>query len=87
VFEASVIHWMNGGGADCGAPVGASVSAYPFAVTCPECILALKLDLLRRRLATHRASVALGGLRRSKRGDSEATTPAAPLVPTQGRRS
>jgi hypothetical protein len=87
VSKASVIHWLNRAGADCGAPVGAIVSAYAYAVTCPDCILALKLDLLRRRLATHRASVALGGLRRSKRGGSEATTSAAPLVRAQGRRS
>jgi hypothetical protein len=65
-----VIHWMNGGGADCGAPTGAFVSPYPHAVTCKQCLVAMKLDVLRRRLAVHRLAVRHERRRRAFRADS-----------------
>ena len=54
-----VIHWMNKGGADCGAPAGSFVSPYQHVVTCQKCIAALKIDILQRRLERYRSSVAL----------------------------
>jgi hypothetical protein len=59
-----IVHWKNGGGAVCGAAASAVVSFYPHAVTCPECVIALKVDVLRRRLVAHRQSLLLGGARR-----------------------
>jgi len=63
-----IIHWMNADRAACGAPPGAFVSPYPHVVTCPECLVALKVDLLERRLAAYRASVLFGLAPRPDRG-------------------
>ncbi len=60
VSGRTIIHWMNAGGAACGAPQGAFVSPYPHAVNCEQCVISLKIDVLHRRLAAHRASVQFG---------------------------
>lgn len=58
-----VVHWLNKDGAECGAPAGAFVSPYPHAVSCRECLVAIKLDLLERRLESYRQSVAFARIR------------------------
>jgi hypothetical protein len=64
--ERKAIHWTKGETAVCGAPAGMTVSPFPRFVTCRRCIVALKLQLLERRLAEHRLSVAFQGTRRRK---------------------
>jgi hypothetical protein len=63
VKGANPIHWLNGKGPACGAPVEANACPYQLAVTCRECIVILKVDVLKRRLEAHRFSVALGRVR------------------------
>ena len=66
------IHWMNAGGAACGAPAGSFLSPYPHAVTCRECVISLKVDLLQRRLDAYRHSVLSGKAPRATRRKSGA---------------
>ena len=63
IRESPVIHWMNKEGAECGAPAGSFVSPYPHTVTCRECLVALKIDLLERRLELYRQSTAFARVR------------------------
>jgi hypothetical protein len=64
-----VVHWMNADAAACGAPPGSFLSPYPHAVTCRECVVSLKVDVLERRLAAFRHSVLSGqASRQTRRG-------------------
>lgn len=63
VADMPIIHWVSRSGAGCGAPDGSFVSPYAHTVTCPRCIVALKLDLLERRLEAHRQSAAFARVR------------------------
>jgi hypothetical protein len=61
------VHWTNDGTrADCGAPPSERASTYEHLVTCPECLIALRLDTLERRREAHRVAVARA--RRAERG-------------------
>jgi hypothetical protein len=67
VQGGETIHWLHGNGAACGAPAGASVCPYPDTVTCRECVIVLKMDVLKRRLEAHRFATAVGRVPRQKR--------------------
>jgi hypothetical protein len=61
---ALLIHWSTEGGrADCGAPESARIASYQFLVTCPESLIAVRIDTLERRLRAHRAALALARAR------------------------
>lgn len=53
------VHRFTKSGALCGAPQGARWSFSAEAVTCRECLIAMRLEVLERRLELYRRSVAL----------------------------
>ncbi len=71
MLKGPIIHWQNGTDAVCGAPAGSHTTEYQHVVTCRTCLAEIQIDILRRRLQAHRASVALGGLVRSKVAESQ----------------
>ncbi len=61
------VHWFTKNGALCGAPQGAQWSFSAKAVTCRECLIAMRLEVLERRLELYRRSVALSRANPRKR--------------------
>lgn len=65
------VHWFTETGAPCGATDAGPWTFAQTAVTCPECLLAMKVATLERRLELYRRSMALTrgrGHRRTWRG-------------------
>jgi hypothetical protein len=61
------VHWFTKKGALCGAPQGAQWSFSAKAVTCRECLIAMRLQVLERRLELYRRSIALSRANPRKR--------------------
>lgn len=67
VQDRGRIHWFTKNGALCGAPQGGQWSFSARAVTCRECLIAMRLEVLERRLELYRRSVALARANPRKR--------------------